>query len=40
MGAVLLYGERTPDDVQIASGPVPKKAQQPSATRAITSPTR
>ena len=39
MGATLLYGERNPDDVQITSGPIPNKAQQPSATRAIAAPT-
>ena len=39
MGATLLYGERKPDDVQITTGPIPNKAQQPSATRAIAAPT-
>jgi hypothetical protein len=39
LGATLLYGERKPDDVQITSGPIPNKAQQPSATRAIAAPT-
>jgi hypothetical protein len=38
LGAILLYGERKGDDVESVSGPVPNKAQRPSATRAITSP--
>jgi hypothetical protein len=37
LGAVLLYGERNPDEGQIVQGP-PTHAAQPSATRAIASP--
>jgi hypothetical protein len=38
MGAVVLYGERTPGDGQIAAGVVARDPQPPSATRAIASP--
>jgi hypothetical protein len=39
MGAVLLYGERKPDGAQTVQGPPIVHEVQPSATRAIASPT-